>query len=88
MSDFYKLHKKNKVHSNGDGYITRDGHTMFQQDIVSDLNNMRLRLKQKAELAEAAEEMLEMLVHNAPIEGLYESMVEDWGIMLEQGKGE
>ena len=34
----YELHRKSKTHSNGDGYITRIGHTMFQQDIVYDLN--------------------------------------------------
>lgn len=44
----YELHKKSKIHSNGEGYITRFGHTMFQQDIVYDLNclakeNERLR---------------------------------------------
>ena len=33
----YEQHKKHERHSNGDGYITRDGHTMMQFDIVRDL---------------------------------------------------
>jgi len=37
----YKLHKPSKIHSNGDGYITRSGHTMFNEDIVSELNRVK-----------------------------------------------
>ncbi len=42
----YKLHKKNAKHSNGDGYITGSGHTMFQQDIASDLNYLDGKVKE------------------------------------------
>ena len=37
----YKLNEPNELHSNGDGYITKDGHTMLQQDIVRELNTFR-----------------------------------------------
>ena len=35
----YKLHARTVVNNpyNGDGYITKDGHTMFQADILRDL---------------------------------------------------
>jgi hypothetical protein len=36
----YKLNKPNPKHSNGDGYITKDGHTMFNEDIVRDLERI------------------------------------------------
>ena len=33
----YKLNSPKLKHSNGVGYITKDGHTMFNEDIVNDL---------------------------------------------------
>ena len=33
----YKLNKPHPRASNGDGYITKNGHTMLQFDIVQDL---------------------------------------------------
>lgn len=37
----YKLNSPKPQHSNGDGYITKDGHTMFSEDIISDLNTFQ-----------------------------------------------
>ena len=42
--------------------------------------------KENAELAEAAEQMLEMLVNNAPIEGLYPSTIDEWDVMIKNAK--
>jgi len=36
----YKLNKPDPKHSNGKGYITKDGHTMFNEDIVRELNKI------------------------------------------------
>ena len=33
----YQLRKSHPRSSNGDGYITKDGHTMMQLDILTDL---------------------------------------------------
>ena len=53
MDDYYQL-KKNKrartFHSNGSDYITKDGHTMLQPDIVTGLNRMRQLEAENAEL--------------------------------------
>ena len=57
MSEYYKLHKKSKIHSNGDGYITKDGHTMFQFDIVQDLNRMKHLQRQLEEAREENEKL-------------------------------
>ena len=37
MNHKYKLNSPKLKHSNGVGYITKDGHTMFNEDIVNDL---------------------------------------------------
>lgn len=37
----YKLNKPHPHHSNGEGYITKNGHTMFNQDIVAELNQIK-----------------------------------------------
>ena len=45
----YKLNKPNPKHSNGKGYITKNGHTMFNKDIVTDLKQLdRLNKVQEA----------------------------------------
>jgi hypothetical protein len=36
----FKLNDTDPKHSNGDGYITKDGHTMFNEDIVKELNRI------------------------------------------------
>lgn len=46
----YKLHKPSKIHSNGYGYITRSGHTMFNEDIVGELNRVKSLEAENAEL--------------------------------------
>lgn len=43
---------------------------------------MQLR-KENAELREAARDMLQLLINNAPGDGLHERMVEDWGMRSE-----
>ena len=94
MSEF-KLNKRNYMHSNGDGYITRSGHTMFQQDIVRELQRGEQLEKENAELREgkdlkllanAAKTMLELLVKAAPIEGLWLSDIEEWDEMIKEAQ--
>lgn len=51
------------------------------QDHQRAIDLVKLR---KEEFREAAMEMLDLLIENAPLEGLYAPMVEDWGILLAQ----
>ncbi len=59
MREIYRLNGRNPKHSNGSGYITRSGHTMVNEDIISDLErkvfleneNEKLK-KEKADLIE------------------------------------
>ena len=59
MRQIYRLNGWNPKHSNGPGYITRSGHTMVNEDIISDLErkvfleneNEKLK-KEKADLIE------------------------------------
>lgn len=37
----YELNKPHPKHSNGEGYITEDGHTMFNKDVVKELNRLK-----------------------------------------------
>ena len=53
----YKLNKPNPKHSNGDGYITKDGHTMFNEDIVRELNKIS---KLDAKIRELKAELYEL----------------------------
>ena len=46
----YKLNKPSPNHSNGTGYITRSGHTMFNEDIISDLNRNEFLEKENKKL--------------------------------------
>ena len=62
-------------------------------EVVSDLMNTIDELniknndleKENAELKEAAREMLDLLVQNAPIEGLYLSSIDEWNCLIRQG---
>ena len=62
-------------------------------DVVRDLMNTIDELniknndleKENAELKEAAREMLDLLVQNAPIEGLYLSSIDEWNCLIRQG---
>ncbi len=76
MSEHYKLNKKSEIHCNGDGYITKDGHTMFQQDIVQDLNCMRSQLKQKGAEVERLRRILN-LWYNLGWDESYREEIED-----------
>jgi len=59
VREIYRLNGRNPKHSNGSGYITRSGHTMVNEDIISDLErkvfleneNEKLK-KEKADLIE------------------------------------
>ena len=45
--------------------------------------NNKLKAGHK-ELAEAAENMLELLVNNAPIDGLYSSRIDEWDCLIKE----
>jgi hypothetical protein len=57
----YKLHSESAIHSNGKGYITFNGHTMHENDIVRDLNAIAIyrdKIKKlEAEIVEPREEV-------------------------------
>lgn len=57
----YKLQKKNPNHSNGEGYITKDGHTMLQQDIVRDLERAAAAQTNDASLRMALSDAMQSL---------------------------
>ncbi len=42
--------------------------------------------KDLKELAEAAENMLQLLTENAPIDGLWSSDIEEWEILIKEAK--
>ena len=56
----YKLNKPHMRHSNGAGYITKDGHTMFNEDIVRDLDRIN-KLQEENERLRAELEALKKL---------------------------
>jgi hypothetical protein len=53
----YKLNKPDSKHSNCKGYITKDGHTMFNEDIVRELNKIS---KLDAKIRELKDELHEL----------------------------
>ena len=55
----YRLNKSNIKHSNGTGYITRSGHTMFNEDIVSDLKRMEFLEEENEKLKEEKAQLVE-----------------------------
>lgn len=49
---------------------------------AGDIREIRAQKKQLTELAEAAENMLELLANNAPIDGLWLSNMEEWDELI------
>ena len=57
--------------------------------LIAGIKKENANLKsQLSELAEAAENMLTLLVDNKPIEGLYLSSIEEWDCLIKEAKGE
>ena len=54
---------------------------------MTDAMKLAIRYKKDLkELAEAAQQMLELLTENAPIDGLWLSDIEEWEILIEEAK--
>ncbi len=85
--------KTNKMLGNPEG-VPKDLNPMFYIGLDRDFEiDIRAKInkeiedynkleKEKAELKEAAREMLDLLVQNAPIEGLYLSSIDEWNCLI------
>jgi len=69
----YKLHKQAKMHSNGSGYITQNGHTMINEDIVKELNRVKQLEQKNAELRELVANLEDMKASFENSKRLYEA---------------
>ena len=57
----YKLNRPSKRHSNGAGYITKNGHTLMQFDIVQDLKRKEFLELENASLKKEIKKLDEWL---------------------------